>query len=146
MPLEPDSGRLRAAVLIALLLGAAIPPASAQSSATAPSPSPPAGSTQPSVDVSRLPISLQRIHRELQQTIVRQESDGLRLRVEVDVFGQAPPLSVTVFTAEDNLLTGPVPFGAPTHRELVDHVTPREFRTPAADLGALFRWLAEKAK
>lgn len=96
------------------------------------------------VDVSRLPVSLERIQRELQQTTVREERKGLNLLYIIEVYGQAPAL--VVFTKEDNLTTGPVPYGAPTHREMVDHVTPREYRAPAADFGALVRWLAERAK
>jgi hypothetical protein len=96
------------------------------------------------IDVSRLPLDLQRIHRELRQTTVREERDGLNLRYIVEVYGQGPPL--VVFTREDNLVSGPVPYGAPTHREVVEHITPREYRAPAADLGALMRWLAERAR
>ena len=95
------------------------------------------------VDVSRLPLSLVRIHRGLQQASVREERDGLNLRYIVEVFGEAPPL--VVFTREDNLVWGPVPWGAPTHREIVEQITPREYRSPAIDLSALFRWLAERA-
>jgi len=132
--------RIPAASLLAIVLVAAPHDASAQEAAA------PAERPAPTVDVSRLPISLARIHRELQQATFREQLEGLNLRVTVDVIAPAPPLSVTIFTREDNLLTGPVPFGAPTHREMIDHVTPQEFRSPAADFGALFRWLAEKAK
>jgi hypothetical protein len=38
-----------------------------------------------------------------------------------------------------------VPYGAPTHREIVEHITPREYRAPAADISALIRWLAERS-
>ena len=43
-----------------------------------------------SVDVSRLPLNLDRIKRQVRQSTVRDESDGLRLRYVVDVFGQSP--------------------------------------------------------
>ncbi len=99
---------------------------------------------QQTMDVSRLPLDLQRIHRQLQQPTIREEHEGLNLRYVVEVFGQAPPL--VVFTKEDNLLTGPVPYGAPTHREMIEHVTPREYRAPAADFSALPRWLADRAR
>ena len=127
-------------LLALLVVAAGVSPAFAQTAAPEPRP------REETVDVSRLPISLARIHRELQQATFREQQEGLSLRVTVDVIAPAPPLAVTIFTREDNLLTGPVPFGAPTHRELVDHVTPQEFRSPVADFGALFRWLAEKAK
>ena len=96
------------------------------------------------LDVSRLPIDLERIHRELQESSIREERDGLNLRYVVSVYGQAPP--IVVFGPEDDLVNGPVPSSAPTHKEMIEHVTPREYRAPAADLGALARWLAERAK
>ncbi len=106
---------------------------------------PPAGVVATAVDVSRLPIDLRRIQRELRATTIREERNGLNLRYFVDVYAKAPEL--VLFTPEDNLLTGPVPYGAPTHREMVDMITPQEHRAPAANFGNLFRWLSgEKEK
>jgi hypothetical protein len=99
---------------------------------------------QTSFDVSRLPVDLARIHRALRASADREEREGLNLRYRVQIYGQAPP--IVLFGPEANLASGPVPYGAPTHREMIEHVTPREFRAPAADLSALFRWLAERAK
>jgi hypothetical protein len=97
------------------------------------------------VDVSRLPLDLRRIHRELRQSAtVSEERDGLSLRYQIEVFGLAP--EIRLFTPEDNLTTGPVPYGAPTHQEFIEHVTPKEFRSPVMDFNSLFKWLAEKAK
>ena len=96
------------------------------------------------VDVSRLPLNLDRIQRELRQSAIREERDGLNLRYVIDVYGQAPPL--VLFGPEDNLVYGPVPYGAPTHKDMIAHVTPKEYRATGADFSALFRWLAEKAK
>ena len=99
---------------------------------------------QEAVDVSRLPLNLDRIQRGLRQSAIREERQGLNLRYVVDVYGQAPPL--VLFGPEDNLVYGPVPYGAPTHRDMIEHVTPKEYRAPAADFSALLRWLAEKGK
>ena len=93
------------------------------------------------VDVSRLPINLDRIQRQLRQSTV---SDGLRLRYVVDVFGQAP--RIELFGGLENALTGPAPYGAPTHQDMLQIMTPQEFSAPAANFGNLFRWLADKAK
>ena len=95
------------------------------------------------IDVSRLPIDLERIQRELQQTATREERDGLNLRFYVNVTTQAPPL--VIFGPDDNLVNGPVPYGGPTHKDMLEQMTPKEFRAPAADMNALFRWLAEQA-
>ena len=105
---------------------------------------PPAAQGGSQIDVSRLPIDVERIHKELQQSADREERDGLNLRYVVSVYGQAPPL--VLFGPEDDLVNGPVPNSAPTHKEMIEHVTPQEFRAPAADLGALMRWLAERTK
>jgi len=97
-----------------------------------------------SVDVSRLPLNLDRIKRQVRQSTVRDESDGLRLRYVVDVFGQSP--RIELFGGLENGLTGPAPYGAPTHQDMLQIMTPQEFSAPAANFGNLFRWLADKAK
>ena len=99
---------------------------------------------QGTVDVGRLPVNLDRIQRQLQQASVREDRDGLNLRYVVDVYGRAP--RIELFTKQDNLVNGPTPYGAPTHRQMIEAMTPQEFRAPAADFSALFRWLADKAK
>ena len=96
------------------------------------------------VDVSRLPINMDRIKRQVRQSTVRDESDGLRLRYVVDVFGQSP--RIELFGGLENSLTGPAPYGAPTHQDMLQIMTPQEFSAPAANFGNLFRWLADKAK
>jgi hypothetical protein len=98
----------------------------------------------PNVDVDRLPISMAKIRKELQRQADTEERQGLNLRYSLHVYGVAPRLQF--FTEEDNLTTGPVPWGAPTHREMIEHVTPQEFRAPVADFSALIRWLAERNK
>ena len=105
-----------------------------------------AGSVQAQngLDVSRLPVDVQRIHKELRQSAAREEREGLNLRYFIDVYGQAPP--IVIFGPDDNLTSGPVPYGGPTHQEMLEQMTPQEFRSQPADLSALFRWLAERAK
>jgi hypothetical protein len=119
------------------LIVTAVPQASAALQAAAPPP-------QTSVDVSRLPIDIEKIHRELRESSEREERDGLNLRYVIDVYGQAPPL--VLFESGEELVYGPVPWSAPTHRDMIEHVTPKEYRAPAADFSALLRWLAERAQ
>jgi hypothetical protein len=78
------------------------------------------------IDVSRLPISLQNIERRFRQGQVREERDGLNLRYFVDVFAKAP--NIVLFTKEDNLAYGQVPHSAPTHSDMLEMMTPREYR------------------
>jgi hypothetical protein len=119
---------------VLLLLGLAAPAAAQQPDTT----------RDVRVDVSRLPINLRRIERELRSMAIREERDGLNLRYQVEVFGRLP--AVTFFTPEDNLAVGPVPYGGPTHRDMIEHVTPQEFRSPVMDFGSLFKWLGAKVK
>jgi hypothetical protein len=95
-----------------------------------------------SVDVTRLPIDLANITRQLRQTQSTESRTGLHIRYTIDVYGTAP--RIELFTKGDNLVSGPVPYGAPTHREMINQVTPQEFRAPIADFSALLRWLADR--
>src|SRR5437879_2122665 len=102
-----------------------------------------AAAQQTPVDVSRLGIDLSRIQRELRQTAATQsENHGLKIRYTIDVYGQAP--GIEFFNKTDNLHSGPVPYGAPTHRDMIEHVTPIEFRAPIMDFSALLRSLTDK--
>jgi hypothetical protein len=94
------------------------------------------------IDADRLPIDLHRIERQLRQTSERQDYDGPRLRYYVDVYGTAP--KIDLFAPEESLTFGPVPGAAPTHREMLDFVTPQEFRSPPMDFSSFVRWLSDK--
>jgi hypothetical protein len=89
------------------------------------------------VDVDRLPIDVRRIERKFRQTTIREERDGLNLRYFVDVYAKAPP--IVLFTPQDNLVFGPVPYGGPTHYEMLQMMTPREFRASGMMLGTGIR-------
>ena len=99
---------------------------------------------QATLDVNRLPLDLERVQRELKQSTAKEEREGLNLRYTIAVYGQAPPL--VLFTPGENLAAGPVPGSAPTHRDMIEHVTPKEYRAPPADLAALFRWLSDRSR
>ena len=100
----------------------------------------------PGIDVSKLPIDMARIRRQLVRVNVREERDGLSLRYQIDVFAQAPPIDLFPSSRLDpNFWTGPAPYGAPTHRQFLNLWTPQEHRGQAADFGALVRWLADKS-
>jgi hypothetical protein len=101
-----------------------------------------ASAQQASVDVKRLPVDLNKLTRELRQTAATESHNGLHIRYTVDVYGQAP--RIEFFTKQDNIKAGPVPYGAPSHREMIDHVTPIEYRPPVMDFSALLRWLSDK--
>ena len=131
-------------IIPAVLLLSLADAAGAQSVVALSTPAAPAAATAPAIDVSRLPIDLRRIEKGFRQTTIREERDGLNLRYFVDVYAKAP--NIVLFTKEDNLLYGPVPYGGPTHREMLEMITPQEHRAPAADIGNLFRWLSGNKK
>lgn len=97
-----------------------------------------------------LPVSLERIRRELihQAARSRNDSRGLDIRYYVEVYGKAPPIQI--FSRDTDLVHGPVPYGGMTHQEFLNLVTPQEFRAPAADLTMLpmllAKWLADREK
>jgi hypothetical protein len=130
---------VRAAVLAATLVGV-VP----QTVSAAQDP-PPAPAQQPAtVDVSKLPLDLTRVQRALRASDTREERDGLKLNYFVNVYGQTP--RIQLFTKADNLAFGRAPYGGPTHNEMLEVMTPQEFRAPAMNLGAAMKWLTDKAK
>jgi hypothetical protein len=127
--------KLNQFAITAILLLALASAASAQSAAVRMVSSGPArDGVVAVVDVSRLPIDIRRIERSLKETTIREERDGLNLRYFVDVYAKAP--AIVLITPEDNVLYGPAPYGAPTHREMLQMMTPREFRASGMMLGS----------
>ena len=112
-------------------------PAFAQS---APPASPPASAGD------GVPVSLARIKRQLGQAPPAREDEGLRLAYYLNVYGKLPDLEL--FRDFDPAI-GPVPYGAPSHKELIQMVTPQMFRAPVMDLSnvgqAIAQWLAKRA-
>src|SRR6187551_1796564 len=82
----------------------------------------------PGVELDRLPVNVARIGKQLRQTEVREERNGLRLRYDIQVYGDAPRFQLV--TPLDNLLIGGVPNSAPTHNDMIRQMTPKEFSTP----------------
>ncbi len=127
---------------IGAVLLAGVLPAGSVRTASAQSPAPEATATGTSgragvvavVDVGRLPIDMRRIERKFRQTTIREERDGLNLRYFVDVYAKAP--AIVLLTPADNLFYGPVPYGGPTHGEMLQMMTPREFRASGMMLGS----------
>jgi hypothetical protein len=121
------------------MLGMSLP-ASAQSARSAKSERP--GTATSGIDVDRLPVDLGRIQRELRHAPDAETREGLRLKYFLQIYGTAPQLKL--FTEADNLVYGPVPYGGPTHRDILNVITPQEFKTPPMDFTSLIRWASEK--
>lgn len=87
----------------------------------------------PTIDGTALGVSLPRIQRRLAADS-KAESTGstpLKLEYYVDVYGTAPLLR---FFVGESLVYGAVPGSAPTHRDMLWHVTPQQLRSPRVDL------------
>jgi hypothetical protein len=132
--------RLRHSGLAALLVFACATLAGAQTANSAGNTADLSGAT-----VQRFGVDLQRIQRALRQSAERQDSNGLNIRYIIDVYGTAPRINI-VDPKTDNLRYGPVPYGAPTHQQMLDIMTPQEFRAPVADFSALMRWFQDRSK
>lgn len=120
-------------VLVALL---ALPTAAlAQQAPSAPE-------TPQAVDASKLGIDLSRIRRELAEPESDSESPDspLKLRFTVQVMGTAPKIDLL----EGFPIVGPIPYGAPTHQEILEVLTPKEFRSPTFPVYGLAVLAAQK--
>jgi hypothetical protein len=99
------------------------------------------GQQQENVSADRLPISLDRIKRGLRESQSRPVQNGLKVSYYVTVVADNP--AINLFKDFDTL-HGLVPRSAPTHQELFEQVTPKEFRAPAADVLGAAVWLGSK--
>lgn len=98
--------------------------------------------TTPAVDPAKMGVSLDRIRRELQEAEVREVRGEYPLSLEfrVEVYGTAPKIDLL----RDFPLVGPTPYGAPTHREVIEFLTPEAFRAPMIPFSTLAVWAAQK--
>ena len=115
------------ALVLAVALGWGALPGRLQAG---PSPQQSTGGDLNLLRAEELPVSLSRIRRKLAQAPPSRASP-LRLDVYVEVVGKAP--AFRIFEGVD-LQAGPVPYGAPTHSDMIRHVTPQEFRAPSISL------------
>jgi hypothetical protein len=137
---------LAAALSLPALAGAQMPDRQAAGEQPQPPSQPQTGSqaapATPNVDVSRLGVSLDRIKRQLQDN--RQETapadSALKLAFTVQVVGQAPKIDLL----QGFSLTGPNQYGAPTHHEILDVVTPQAYRSPMIPFSTVAYWAAQK--
>jgi hypothetical protein len=94
-----------------------------------------------SLDASKMGVDLSRIKRELvEATTVDETEDPLRPRFRVEVVGIAPRIDFL----EGFSLEGAVPYGPPTHGEVLHMLTPQEFRSPAVPFSSLAVLAAQK--
>jgi hypothetical protein len=119
-----------------LLVGLAVPAIAQEPQA----PAPPV-EEQP-IDVTKLGVSLKRIQRGLfiAESREKQGGDATRLEFNIQVYGKAPKIEVLQGV---DLFNGGVPGSAPSHRQVIDHLTPQIYRTPTMPVSALAMWAAQ---
>lgn len=131
-----------ACVAAAVGVGLAAPAAtSAQEAPGAPAAARESGAEAPAAaaEASALPVSLERIKRRM--AAVREAGDGrrklLNLNYYVDVYARAPSIELFRDFDPDGET---VSYGSPTHLEMLEAVTPREWRPRAVSTGNVFGW------
>ena len=116
---------------VALGMGLAVPVAAAAQA-------PEAETAVETADASRLPVSLERIKRRMAAERTREGRRGLLdLNFYVDVYARAPAIEILRDFDPDSET---VSYGSPTHREMLEASTPREWRPRAISTGNLFGW------
>jgi hypothetical protein len=88
-------------------------------------------------------VSLDRIRSQLAD-MPSSTKGGLKIQTTVEVVGVAPPIELWDPAEAKQALTGPAPFGPPTHKDFLELTTPQEFKRYPFDMNALMRWLADK--
>lgn len=88
------------------------------------------------IEASSLPVSLERIKQRLAALPERDGSANLlRLNTYIDVYARAPAIE---FLEDFDVEIGPLSYGAPTHAEMMEAATPREWRPRAIAIGTIF--------
>ena len=89
-------------------------------------------------EATELPVSFDRIQRRMAALEEREDGrDLLNLSYYIDVYARAPALGLL---RNFDLDSETVSYGSPTHTEMLEAVTPREWRPRAISTGNLFRW------
>ena len=129
---------MRALALLLLVLSVSAP-AWAQDSEAKPAPA-----DQPvAIDATKLGVSLARIQKGLRvsESSEKQSASPLRIEYSVQVYGFAPRIDLL---KDVDILHGDAPGTAPTHRQVIEFLTPQIYRQPAAPISALAWWAGMK--
>jgi hypothetical protein len=135
---------MRVLFALMLVLVTAVPAAYAQNGEPTRPPSATPEAEPSKAAETGTPYSVDRVRRQLRllpPTTIVERRDGLKLEYYIQVYGQAPPIDLF---KEFNVKTGPVPNSAPTHADMLEQMTPQEFRAPAMDLNSLFAWITKQ--
>jgi hypothetical protein len=87
----------------------------------------------PVPSVESLGVSFDRIRRQLDQKPAAKDKTGLKLEFYIEVVAEAPPFQLF---APGESSFGVVPGVAPSHADMMRHITPQAFSAPAATLAS----------
>src|SRR5713226_4718729 len=79
----------------------------------------PAVAQDAGINVDRLPVNIERIKGQLKAVTFREEREGLNLKYYLNIYGQAPQLTIVAPSGKGSWANGPVPYGAPTHHDFI---------------------------
>lgn len=85
----------------------------------------------PPPTVESLGVSFERIKRQMGEKAATKDQTGLKLEFYVEVVAEAPPFQLF---APGESSFGQVPGAAPSHADMMRHITPLAFSAPAATL------------
>ncbi len=90
-----------------------------------------------------IPISYDRVRRQLDRAL-QAPNAGRRLRLNdyVTVYARLPALDLIENTFD--LSEGPIPHGAPTRIEMLNAMTPREWRSQGVNLSNVIGWTVRR--
>ncbi len=95
------------------------------------------------VAADEIPVSVDRIKRHLDRALRAPNAQRLlRLNDYVTVYARLPALDLIENTFD--LSDGPIPDGAPTRIEMLNAMTPREWRSPGVNLNNVVGWTVKR--
>jgi hypothetical protein len=130
---------MRALALLLLVLSVSAPAWAQDSEAKPVQPD-----EQAPIDATKLGVSLARIQKGLRVSESKEKQSGvspLRIEFAVQVYGFAPRIDLL---KDVDILHGDAPDSAPTHRQIVEFLTPQIYRQQAAPISALAWWAGMK--
>ena len=93
------------------------------------------------IDPTKLGVSFDRVRMELTQP-APPKNGGLKIQETINVVAKAPPVLLwDPKTA--NLTSAAVPYGAPTQKDIMKLIVPKEFQNYPFDMNALMQWLMD---
>ena len=92
-----------------------------------------------------IPISFERVRRQLDRALRAPNARRmLRLNDYVTVYARLPALDLIENTFD--LSEGPIPHGAPTRLEMLNAMTPREWRSRGVNLNNVIGWTVRRIR